>query len=121
MLFGTNCAKKNGTNQSKERGETKTPLSPSACTGSRLPVLTRTGGKRTLQRPKTVQSWDGVQGPSFFSPVLAGQIEYEMQVLVMIVLFIVLSRNKLRIPLEVTYSCQATSGRDRAAKIQTSR
>jgi len=25
---------------------------PSACTGSRLPVLTRTGGKRTLQSPK---------------------------------------------------------------------
>ena len=32
--------------------ETKTPLSPSACTGSRLPVLTRTGGKQILQRPK---------------------------------------------------------------------
>ena len=28
-------------------------LSSSACTGSRLPVLTRTGGKRILQSPKT--------------------------------------------------------------------
>jgi hypothetical protein len=34
------------------KGATKTLLSPSACTGSRLPVLTRTGGKRTLQSPK---------------------------------------------------------------------
>ena len=28
------------------------PKTPSTCTGSRLPVLTRTGGKRILQRPK---------------------------------------------------------------------
>ena len=33
--------------------ETKTPLSPSAYTSSRLSVLMRTGGKHTLQRPKT--------------------------------------------------------------------
>ena len=36
-----------------------TPLSPSACTGSRLPVLTRTGGKQILQRPKRGSSCNG--------------------------------------------------------------
>jgi len=32
--------------------ETKTPLSPSAYTSSRLSVLMRMGGKHTLQSPK---------------------------------------------------------------------
>jgi len=45
---------------------TKTPLSPSAYTSSRLSVLImRTGGKHTLQRPKTSQgrSWtEGLRG-----------------------------------------------------------
>jgi len=38
----------------------------------------------------------GFKALRFSARYLAGQIEYEMQVLVMIVLFIVLSRNKLR-------------------------
>ena len=42
------------------------PLSPSACKGSRLPVLTRTGGKHTLQRLSS--GWvTGALGPSTVS------------------------------------------------------
>ena len=41
---------------------TKTPLSPSAYTSSRLSVLMRTGGKHTLQRPKTSQGRSWTEG-----------------------------------------------------------
>ena len=46
-----------GSNKTKQHSNkhvtvTKTPLSPSAYTSSRLSVLMRTGGKHTLQRPK---------------------------------------------------------------------
>jgi hypothetical protein len=74
MLFGTNCAKKKmartrAVTCQRPVKETQTLLSPSACTGSRLPVLTRTGGKRTLQRPK-----------SFCAPV-ASDAEYSLPAL----------------------------------------
>ena len=51
------------------RHSSLTSPNPSGCTGSRLPVLTRTGGKRTLQSPKSLTA--GALGPSIVS------IEYE--------------------------------------------